>query len=51
MEGSTLKDSGYLNMPRIVEIIQLHESGKVDHTWPLMSILMLFMWHKRWIEE
>lgn len=50
MEGSALREAGLLHMPRIMEIIEMHESGRVDHTWLLLSLLMLFMWHRRWME-
>jgi asparagine synthase (glutamine-hydrolysing) len=50
IEDSNLKASGVFNMERVEELIRLHESGKVDYTWPLLGLLMLFLWHRRWIE-
>lgn len=50
LEGSALQAAGHFNAGRIAEMLQLHESGKADYTWPILALLMLHMWHKRWIQ-
>jgi asparagine synthase (glutamine-hydrolysing) len=48
--GGRARDRGYFNAAAIDRMLAEHTSGRRDHSHRLWALLMLELWHERWID-
>ncbi|HTC21752.1 MAG TPA: hypothetical protein VK859_12935, partial [bacterium] len=51
LHSEKFQKRGYFNIPKTEQILQEHLSGKKDHHLLLYGLLLVEMWHRRFIDE
>lgn len=48
---SARADRGWFRMDRVRQMVERHESGVAEHGFRIWSLLMLELWHRRFVDE
>ena len=48
--GPTCRQRGYFRPAAVEQLVTEHQSGRFDHSYRLWSLLVLELWHRRWVD-